>query len=911
MSLSTISSPRTDYTKRIKDVMGRLKIAKHQNIYDADFEYGKQSLRWEEITANGGAISHLAGAGGCAMYLPASTASVASQSALTIRQSRPYHRYQPGKSMFMATAVNFSIPTSNQYQRVGFFDDNNGIFFEQGPATTGNPAGMRVVVRNDTNYFPNGSASPTAVRDSKVDFTMWSDPQGIKNEINWNLIQMLWIEYAWYGAGCLRWGVLLNGEQYILHEIGTGNNSSYGGGIVGSATTTATFTSGATSMTVASATSINTGMLITGTNIAPGTYVMAINGTTISLSLPTTGSGSGITINFSTSGMAPWARTGNLPVRYEQRDSGIGAGPTTMYHYGVSVIIEGEYDNQRGFTYSYGMDRAIPRRYISPNATRFPVLSIQARNMGTQDFSHVGGPAVGQAAITSATVSSLSVAAGVGYQLPRIRSISPNTPATGTATITFVKEHNLPLTGTVNFNGSVLTSNPYTFTTASPSSITVPSTISTGFPLGTASTSGVTWATNQWVGRGLYYLGTDNKYYMGKITGNTGNTVTFCDPQYVGDQFNTPSPIPSLNLSVAPQVGSSFSATYYANSNIINFSTAPAGLAVGNYISSVYLPQSTAIVDIINPTTFVLNNNALLSGTGLLYKDTYYIIGQINRGQLLPQELVISSNALAVIELISSATENPVILSGADFQPVSQLGSSNSFATRDVLATSIASNSGEVVYAFTSPSSEGGVQTVDLGKLFPLYNNITGTNPDILTVAVSTRATNISGAQVQSAVLVSTINNSWNCVNGTKTLFSQAVGALNGVYVGQKIQSTAFGGATATITKIYTAVTTTTIFWIFTDLTVTAASANVNVAFQTHALQFVTPHGLSVGDQVTLLGFYPNAWNGTFTVLNVFDAFDIAIGINYATPSAQLIGNTSFSVGSNVGAHIICQEAMS
>jgi len=32
--------------QRLRDVVGKLKVSQSQNIYDADFEYGVQPLRW-------------------------------------------------------------------------------------------------------------------------------------------------------------------------------------------------------------------------------------------------------------------------------------------------------------------------------------------------------------------------------------------------------------------------------------------------------------------------------------------------------------------------------------------------------------------------------------------------------------------------------------------------------------------------------------------------------------------------------------------------------------------------------------------------------------------------------------------------------------------------------------------------
>lgn len=202
--------------KNARDVMGRAKISIHQNIYDADFEYSTQALRWEVLNSGGGSVAHVPGEGGVRMSI--GTAA----NAATIRQSRPYHRYQPGKAMFMATAVNFGANNVNQVQRVGYFDDNNGIFFEQGanPLDPANPSGMFAVVRTDVQSALT-QGRPT---DVKIPAYMWSDPRGVLPRLNWSRLQMLWLEYAWYGGGSLRWGVLLDGEPYILHEIGSGNN---------------------------------------------------------------------------------------------------------------------------------------------------------------------------------------------------------------------------------------------------------------------------------------------------------------------------------------------------------------------------------------------------------------------------------------------------------------------------------------------------------------------------------------------------------------------------------------------------------------------------------------------------------------------------------------------------------------
>lgn len=473
---------------RLRDVVGRLKVTRGQNIYDADFEYGSQPLRWEGLTSGGGTITHLPGSGGVRMRLGTASGDVA------IRQSRPYHRYQPGKTMFMATAFLFGTSQTNQRQRVGFFDDSNGCFFEESDPTATNPTGIGVVTRSDLGGLPV---------DTRVPLESWNGDAAVRNLLDWTRIQMLFVEYAWYGAGTVRFGVMIDGEPHILHQIGFGNRPS---------------------QTVA------------------------------------------------------WSRTGNLPVRYEQRNVGAVAAQNDLVHYGVSVMVEGEVDDQRGFTYSYGMAPATPRRTVALSSTRFPVLSIRNRVMGTQEFTQAGS------AITAGTTTSLT--------------------ATGTP-----------------------------------------------------------WTAGQFVGRHVAYVNS-GVTYVARVTANTTGALTIADPVTGGA------------MPVAPVAGQN------------------------------------------------------------------YTIGLVNRGQILPRRLMISSTSLAVVEIIASIPGSPVSLTGASFAALSGLGSPNSFAERDVSATAL--TGGEVVMAFTAPAGGSGLQDIDLSNLFPLFNSIRGNVPDILTVAITTPASGAS-----------------------------------------------------------------------------------------------------------------------------------------------------------------------
>jgi hypothetical protein len=471
---------------RFMDLIGNHKVAQFENIYDADFEYSEQTLRWERLVFLGGSILHLPQAGGVRLQVGTASGDIA------IRQSRPYHRYQPGKTMAMASNILMGAAIANNRQRLGFFDDSNGCFFDQADPDNGNnnPNGMGIVVRSDISGL---------VVDSRVPMHQWNGNKDLIASIDWSVQQMAYIEYTWYGGGSVKFGVMLDGQPYILHQENYSNRT----------------------------------------------------GQTV-----------------------PWCRTGNLPVRYETRNIAATAQSNSLIHYGVSVGIWGGSNAQRGFTYTYGMALGQPTRTVAAASTRFPLLSIRMRPMGTQEYTQAN------AALTAGTTTSASIG---------------TTP----------------------------------------------------------------WTVNQWRGRCFNYT-VAGVSHMARITANTNNTLTLVDPVRGGP------------LAVAPVAGQP------------------------------------------------------------------YTIGLVNRGQLLPKRLWITSTALAQAELFFSTPTSPIVLTGANFVGMNTLGSGNSFAQRDVSATAF--TGGERVKKFPLPGGGSGIEPVDLSDLFPLYNNIQGTVPDIITLAITTQA---------------------------------------------------------------------------------------------------------------------------------------------------------------------------
>ena len=74
-------------------------------------------------------------------------------------------------------------------------------------------------------------------------------------------------------------------------------------------------------------------------------------------------------------------------------------------------------------------------------------------------------------------------------------------------------------------------------------------------------------------------------------------------------------------------------------------------------------------------------------------------------------------------------------------------------------------------------------------------------------------------------------------------------------------------------------------------------------------MSFSLPHNLNAGDTITLTGFAPAGLNATYTIQSTPSLTDVTFAT--ASSSATAIGAAVLSNGANVGAHLICQEAMS
>jgi hypothetical protein len=255
------------------------------------------------------------------------------------------------------------------------------------------------------------------------------------------------------------------------------------------------------------------------------------------------------------------------------------------------------------------------------------------------------------------------------------------------------------------------------------------------------------WGVNQWVGKYLFYtaslpsIATISGLASSTVAGVTNYTATvsFSSAHYLNN--NDIITISSANPTAYNGVYNVTVLSY--NQVSINFGPKTPG----SYTNSA-VATSPFTARITSNTATTLTFQDIVTGlpltTGPSAGNTYYI-GLIDRGQLLPQTLLLNSSATCLVELIASTPTNQLSLQGPIFTALSTLGSYNSFAEQDLSAISLAG--GEVVYAFSTANN--GLQQLDLTNFFPVLTNIKGNVADILTVAVTSSA----GATVQVNVV--------------------------------------------------------------------------------------------------------------------------------------------------------------
>ena len=141
-----------------------------------------------------------------------------------VHQTKFYHVYLPGKSQLILSSVCFGHAQRNVTKRTGYFDDQDGIYFEQQGGDLDNGTGkgnLHFVVRSFVNGYADEADVGTYQR--RVDQNNWNvdkcDGTGKSGfYLDPSKTQLFFTDFQWLGVGRVRCGFVHNGEFVVAHE---------------------------------------------------------------------------------------------------------------------------------------------------------------------------------------------------------------------------------------------------------------------------------------------------------------------------------------------------------------------------------------------------------------------------------------------------------------------------------------------------------------------------------------------------------------------------------------------------------------------------------------------------------------------------------------------------------------------
>lgn len=185
-----------------------LRIASTNEFYRQAFRFGIEPTLWEVISNVNGTISHLPDEQAVSLSIPTASGDK------IVRQTSKYFVYAAGRSMRLSLAVIFDDNKSNLRQRVGYFNDNNGFFFEY------DETGLKVVRRSNAS----GSPVDVAVLQTNWDLDVMDGTGKSGKTLDLTKIQMMFIEWTWYGAGSAKFGFEIDNRLHWVHRFEGGNS---------------------------------------------------------------------------------------------------------------------------------------------------------------------------------------------------------------------------------------------------------------------------------------------------------------------------------------------------------------------------------------------------------------------------------------------------------------------------------------------------------------------------------------------------------------------------------------------------------------------------------------------------------------------------------------------------------------
>lgn len=191
------------------DAFARLRVSTPTTVFESKQIVSEQDLLWER--------GQVSGAGGSFLYSRPRASSTISVSNLTagryVRRTRRYFNYHPGKGQLILMSAVLGPKQQGINRRIGYFDDDNGIFFGV------NHESLYCAIRSGVTGVPVTTLFHQ--QDWNIDKLDGTGPSGIT--IDTTRANIYWFDFEWLGVGRVRWGIFVAGIPIPMHELNFAN----------------------------------------------------------------------------------------------------------------------------------------------------------------------------------------------------------------------------------------------------------------------------------------------------------------------------------------------------------------------------------------------------------------------------------------------------------------------------------------------------------------------------------------------------------------------------------------------------------------------------------------------------------------------------------------------------------------
>ena len=204
----TVDDDTVQHTSR-----NRRKVSTQEVLFFNTFQFDRDTETWDESFSSNSTFANASFdeyEGGVILEVSNTINSE------VIRQTRNVIRYVPGRQNELIFTTRLNGTVAGIRKRIGAFDANNGIYFEDDGGT------YSCVVRRAT---ANGNVETRFTRDNwNVDKLDGTGASGVTLDFSKN--QMMTIEYEWFGSGQVEWNFVIDNNKLPIHQYNTGNREN-------------------------------------------------------------------------------------------------------------------------------------------------------------------------------------------------------------------------------------------------------------------------------------------------------------------------------------------------------------------------------------------------------------------------------------------------------------------------------------------------------------------------------------------------------------------------------------------------------------------------------------------------------------------------------------------------------------